>query len=362
MNSQISRAGEPIRVLVLGSGQMGTGIARLVLAKHGLELVGMCAKRPQRAGVNVGRAIGLERDLDLRISIDLTGSIDLQRPHVAIQATCSKLSEAIADITTLLQHGVHVISIAEEMAYPACRAAAVADEIHRLAVANDVAVVGTGINPGFVLDLLVITLSGVCSEIRAIAAERINDLAPYGPTVLASQGVGLAPEAFYEGVEAGTVVGHYGFAESIHMIADALGWDIDHIDEARTPIVSGVRRATPFVTVEPGTVAGCLHTAIARRRGEPVITLRHPQQIQPQLEGVQTGDRIEIYGSPDVRLAGSPEIPGGEATCALAVNMIPRLLNAAPGLHSMADLPVPAALLGDARRRIRPRLAEHRHG
>jgi 4-hydroxy-tetrahydrodipicolinate reductase len=83
-----------------------------------------------------------------------------------------------------------------------------------------------------------------------------------------------------------------------------------------------------------------------------VITLIHPQQVHPHLEGVETGDAIEIEGTPKVRLAGSPEVPGGEATVALAVNMIPHVLNAAPGLHSMADLPVPAAILGDARRRV----------
>ena len=105
-----------------------------------------------------------------------------------------------------------------------------------------------------------------------------------------------------------------------------------------------------FVTVEPGHVAGCRHTAVAYRAGEPVITLIHPQQVHPHLEGVETGDTIEIAGTPTVRLAGSPEIPGGLATIALAVNMIPRVLSAPPGLHSMADLPVPAAILGDARR------------
>jgi 4-hydroxy-tetrahydrodipicolinate reductase len=289
-------------------------------------------------------------------------AIDLKEPHVAIQATCSKLSDAMEEITTLVQHGVHVVSIAEEMAYPAHRSPAMTDKINALAVANGVGVVGTGINPGFVLDLLVIALTGVCSDIRTITAERINDLSPYGPTVLTSQGVGLEPDAFYRGVDDGTVVGHYGFAESIYMIADALNWDIERIDEERTPIVSSVRRTTPFVTVEAGLVAGCLHKAIAYREGKPIITLRHPQQIHPQLEGVQTGDRIEISGTPDVRLAGSPEIPGGTATCALAVNMIPRLLNAAPGLYSMADLPVPSAIPGDARRCIRQRLAEHRYG
>ncbi len=337
---------------------MGSGIARLVLAKQGLELVAVFGKRAERAGMNVGRAIGLDRDLDLRVSDDLIAAINQAGPHLAIQATCSKLSEAMAEITALVKHGVHVVSIAEEMAYPAYRSPAIADEIHRLAVANGVGVVGTGVNPGFVFDLLVIALTGVCSDVRSITVERINDLSPYGPTVLTSQGVGLEPEAFYKGVDDGTVVGHYGFAESIHMIASALAWDIDSIDEDRTPIVSSVRRATPFVTVDAGMVAGCAHRAIAYCRGEPVMTFLHPQQLHPQLEGVQTGDRIEISGTPDVHLAGSPEIPGGTGTCALAVNMIPKLLNAAPGLYSMADLPVPSAILGDARHGIQKRFAE----
>lgn len=361
MKPRNAEIGDPVRVLVLGTGEMGSGIARLVLDKQGLELVGVIAKRTARAGIDVGRAIGLGRDIDLRVSTDVMATTDQVVPDIAIQATCSTLSEAIVDIVTLIKRGVHVVSIAEEMAYPAYRSPEMADEIHNLAVAHGVGVVGTGINPGFVLDLLVIALTGVCSDIRSISAERINDLSHYGPTVLARQGVGLEPDAFLKGLDDGTVVGHYGFAESIHMIADALGWNIDLIDEDRVPIVSRVRRATPFVTVEVGEVAGCLHKAIAYRQGEPVITLSHPQQIHPQLEAVRTGDRIDICGTPDIRIAGQPEIPGGPATCSLAVNMIPRLLNAEPGRYSAADLPVAAAVLGDARRHVQSRVGEHLH-
>ncbi len=340
---------DTIRVLVLGTGQMGSGIARLVLRKQGLALVGAYARRAERSGLDLGQAIGLGRDLDIPIGVDLHRVIQQGRPHVAIQATCSRLEDAAEEVSTLVRHGVHVISIAEEMAYPVCRSPAIAEEMRRLAVSHGVAVVGTGINPGFVLDLLVITLTGVCADIQAIHATRVNDLSAYGPSVLSSQGVGLTPEAFRQGVQDGTVVGHMGFLESLHMIARALGWELERIDERREPILARVRRETPFVKVEPGHTAGCLHTAVAYHAGRPVITLVHPQQVQPHLEGVETGDSIEITGTPDVRLAGSPEIPGGLGTMALAVNTIPRVLAAPPGLHSMADLPVPAAILGDAR-------------
>jgi 4-hydroxy-tetrahydrodipicolinate reductase len=208
------------------------------------------------------------------------------------------------------------------------------------------------VNPGFVLDLLVLVLTAVCSDVTSITATRTNDLSPYGPTVLAAQGVGLSPDAFRRGVEDGSVVGHFGFRESIAMIATVLGWEVERVEETRKPIVARVRRKTPSVTVEPGQVAGCEHTAVARVAGRAAITLIHPQQVHPQLEGVATGDRIEIDGTPPVCLSGSPEIPGGLATVALAVNAIPRMLAADPGLVSMADLPPPAAMLGDARQHL----------
>jgi 4-hydroxy-tetrahydrodipicolinate reductase len=342
-----------IRVLVLGTGQMGSGIARLVYEKQGLELVGAFAKRSTRAGMDVGQAIGLGRALNISVSTDLQSVIEQTRPHIAIQTTSSKIEDARSEIELLVRHGVHVISIAEEMAYPAYSAPDFTEDIHWLAVAHDVAVLGTGINPGFIMDLLVIALSGVCADIRTITAKRINDLSAYGPTVLSSQGVGLSPEAFHTGLENGTVTGHYGFTESIQMIASSVGWEIEQIEENREPIISRVRRETPYVTIEPGQVAGCLHTAKAYQGGRPVITLIHPQQIAPHLEGIKTGDSIEIKGTPDIHLAGSPEIPGGDATIALAVNMIPRVLNAEPGVHTMRDLPVPAALLTDVRSFVR---------
>ena len=346
---------DDVRVLVLGTGHMGSGIARLLLDKRGVALVGAFARRAERAGMDVGAAIGLGRDLGLPVGVDLAALIERARPDVAIQATCSRISDAMAELTTLVRHGVHVISIAEEMAYPACSSPAFADELHWLAVARGVTVLGTGVNPGFVLDLLVVTLSAVCADVESVTATRVNDLSPYGRTVLASQGVGLSPQAFAQGVKEGTVVGHVGFPESIHLIAAALGWDIERIAQTREPIVATVRRVTPVVSVEPGQVAGCHHSAVAYRDGKPVIILIHPQQVHPHLEGVQTGDRIEIRGTPPVCFSGSPEIPGGQATVALAVNMVPRVMNAPPGLHSMLDLPVPAALLGDARRLVRER-------
>ncbi|KPK37845.1 MAG: hypothetical protein AMJ69_10165 [Gammaproteobacteria bacterium SG8_47] len=338
-----------MRVLILGTGQMGSGIARLVVRRPGLELVGAYGRRAQRAGMDVGPAIGLNQHLGIVLSSNLDAAIERARPDIAIQATCSTLDDALPEITSLVRHGVAVISIAEEMVYPAATSPAQAKQLHSLAIEHGVAVLGAGINPGFVLDLLIIALTGVCTEIESITATRTNDLSPFGSSVLTAQGVGLTPEAFRLALAQGGVVGHYGFAQSIHMIARAVGWDIERIEETREPIVARVRRETPFTTVEPGQVAGCHQKAVAYRNGKPVITLIHPQQVHPEVEGVMTGDRIHVRGAPEIVLTTTPEIAGGEGTIALAVNMIPRVLNAPPGSHTMIDLPVPAAVLADAR-------------
>ncbi len=346
---------DKLKAAVLGTGRMGSGIVRLLRQKQGVELVGVFGRRADRSGVDVGDAIGHAMKIGIKISNDLPGLLSSTKPNVVIQATCSKVEQAADEIKTAVQSGANVITIAEEMAYPSYQAPRAAEEIHEMALENKVTVVGTGINPGFVLDLLVISLTGVCFSVESITARRINDLSPYGPSVLKTQGVGITPEAFKKGVEDGSVVGHFGFPESISMIARALGWKIDKIEQTRHPIISKVPRETGFVKIEPGMTAGCAHTARGYMDGKPVIHLIHPQQVHPHLEGVQTGDCIEIKGEPDIKFSSDPEIPGGIGTIALAVNMIPLVVTSSPGLKTMADLPVPAAIMGDVRQLIADR-------
>jgi len=344
-----------LKVAVLGTGQMGSGIVRLLVQKTGVELVGVYGRRADRAGVDVGEAIGLDEKMGVALTADLSGMLLSAKPDVVIQATCSRVEQAADEIKIAVRGGANVISIAEEMAYPSYEAPGLSKEIHKLAVENEVTVVGTGINPGFVLDLLVITLTGVCYSVESITAKRINDLSPYGPSVLKTQGVGITPEAFRKGVADGSVVGHFGFPESISMIAKVLGWKIDRIEQTRDPIISKVHRETEFVKIEPGLTAGCTHTAKGYMDGKPVIHLIHPQQVHPHLEDVQTGDYIDIKGEPNVNFSSGPEIPGGIGTIALAVNMIPQAVTSLPGLKTMADLPAPAAIMGDVRQLIADR-------
>lgn len=326
---------------------MGGGMARVLASRDGVKITGAIS-RTTMVGEDLGEGLGL-KPLGVTVSNDAGATLAEARPDLTVIATSSFISDVAEQIYAAVDFGSNVISIAEEMAYPAASSPEVAGEMDRRAKERGVSILGTGINPGFILDALIIALTGACTEVKSIRAERVNDLSPFGPTVMRTQGVGTTPEEFEAGLEDGTVVGHVGFNESMHLIASALGWHLDRVEQTRTPIVAGETREGQSITVPAGRVAGCHHSARGYVGGEEVITLEHPQQVNPGAARVETGDYIEISGTPGLSLAIQPEIPGGVGTIALAVNMVAPLVAASPGLKTMADLPLPRALLGNVR-------------
>lgn len=163
------------------------------------------------------------------------------------------------------------------------------------------------------------------------------------------QGVGITVDEFMHGVETNTLAGHVGFSESVNMIADAIGVKLDTFEQQMAPIVTSVDRRSKYGEALKGNVAGVNMTGQGIIKGEVFIDMKHPQQIEPELEGTHTGDYITIKGTPEVNMAITPEIDGGIGTIAMCVNMIPHVLNSKPGLKTMIDLPVPRAILGDMR-------------
>jgi len=337
-----------IRVLQWGLGAMGSGMARLLLEKSGLTIVAAVDGRPDYVGKDLGTILGVGRELGVTVTNKPEDVLKKEDVDIAVLATTSWTKEQMPTLRQVISAGINCVTIAEEMSEPGAQNPELAKEIDDLAKKNGVSVLGTGVNPGFVLDLLVVTLTGGCHSVERIEASRVNDLSPYGPTVMKTQGVGITPEAFKAGVADGTIVGHVGFPESIHMISEALGLGVNRIEQSREPIISKVYRETPHVKVEPGMVAGCAHIGIGYRGDKEVIRLVHPQQIHPHLENQDTGDYINIYGKPEIHMAIKPEVSGGIATMGIAVNMIPHVVAATPGLKRMIDLPAPAALMGES--------------
>jgi len=343
-----------VRVALWGFGAMGGGVAEALLQKRGVEITGVCDLHPARAGRSIFALLDIPRGdhADVIVSDDIDAALPDGGADVCIVATDSFTKDVFPKLMRVLQKHVNVICTAEEMSFPAAKEPELAEKLDRAARDNGVTVLGTGINPGLMMDLLAICLTGCMTDVKKVTCKRVNSLSPFGPAVMREQGVGLSEAEFEKGVQNGTLAGHVGFAESVGMIARALGWEIEHFEQQIQPIVTEVGRRSPYGFAAKGHVAGVNMTGQGSRDGETLIDMIHPQQIEPEQGGVHTGDFITLEGSPPVHMAIQPEVDGGVGTIAMCVNMIPQVINARPGLKTMIDLPVPHAIMGDMRDQI----------
>lgn len=339
-----------VKVIIWGLGAMGKGMAEMLLKKKGVEIVGVVG-RGKILGTSMYDHLTVERGDRKDVIIGAFDEVITEKAaDVVLLCTDSFTRNAFDKIKFVLEKKINVVSSAEEMAYPKVTEPELTAEMDRIAKENGVTVLGTGINPGLMMDLLVIAFTGACEEVEYIKATRVNSLSPFGPAVMEEQGIGITVDEFNKGVTEGTLAGHVGFNESIGMIADAIGWKLsDKVKQTMEPIVSNVYRKSPYAEVQPGDVAGCAMKGFGYVDGELKIEMDHPQQIEPELEGTDTGDYIFIKGTPNINMSNKPEVPGGIGTIAMCVNMIPHVINARAGLKTMIDLPVPRAIMGDMR-------------
>ncbi len=347
-----------VRVVIWGFGAMGSGMARMILKKKGIDIVGVCDMHPDRVGKEMHELLGVERGgrAPVTVKARIEEVLTERCCDLALCATDSFTKAAFPRLKYCLEKKVNVISTAEEMSFPKAQDPELAAELDRIAKANGVSILGTGINPGLIMDLLVIVMTGCMIDVEHIEAKRVNSLSPFGPTVMHEQGVGFTLEAFNKAVADGTMAGHVGFQQSVAMIAEALGWKVDRFEQQMKPIVTTVDRRSAYGFAKAGDVAGVNMTGQGYVGGEPRIDMIHPQQIEPEMEGTHTGDYVTIKGTPPVNLANKPEVDGGLGTIAMCVNMIPQVINAEPGLKTMIDLPVPHAIMGDFRDQIKVEL------
>ena len=166
---------EPIRVLQWGLGAMGGGMARLMLEKSGLKLVAAVDGRPDYVGKDLGDVLGIGKTLGVTVTNKPETVLNKENVDIVVIATTSWTKDQMPDLRKIISAGINCISIAEEMSDPDAQCPELAKEIDELAKKHGVSVLGTGVNPGFVLDLLVVTLSGVCHSVERIEASRVND-------------------------------------------------------------------------------------------------------------------------------------------------------------------------------------------
>jgi hypothetical protein len=331
-----SRKG-PLRVLHFGLGPIGAAIVRQVAERRGFRIVGGVDIDPIKVGRDLGEIASLGRPMRMKVASDARKAIKAAKPDVVVLCTSSSLKRVLPQIETILKLRVPIVSTTEELAYPAGANIRYAREIHRMAQKAKVAVLGTGVNPGFTMDALPIMLTGVCERVEAIRVDRVQDARIRRLPFQQKIGSGLTREQFQKKVDDGSVR-HVGLAESISMIADALGWKLDRITDEIKPRIATETVASEFLAVDPGYVCGIVQDGIGFRHGDPVITLH----MEAYLGASESFDAIEITGSPALRMKIAGGVHGDVATASIAVNSIPKVVTAAPGLHTMRDLPLPS--------------------
>ncbi|MFQ5825807.1 MAG: dihydrodipicolinate reductase [Dehalococcoidia bacterium] len=308
-----------LRIVLVGLGEIGQAIGRAVLGL-GATIVGAVDPAPDKMGRDLGELLGQPAGA-VKVQPAIENVAANARGALAILATRSNLKDTFGQIKALSELGMSVLSTCEELSFPYASEPELAAEVDRLARQHGVAVLGTGINPGFLMDTLPLTLSAMCQEVRQISVRRVIDAARRRGSFQRKVGVGLSLPEFEKQIQGAQISGHVGLEQSIRLVASALGWHLDSVvAEAPTPVVSG------------DSIGGLRQQATGIRGGRPVIQL-----VFEAYAGAEDLDSIEIDGVPPIHTTIRPGVHGDLGTVAVVVNCIPRLLQSPPGLHTMAD-------------------------
>jgi 4-hydroxy-tetrahydrodipicolinate reductase len=326
---------ERLGVVFVGLGPIGQEAAALALKKSYLEVRGGVDIDPQKVGQDLGDLLGLGRRLGVNVTADLRRVLDEASPDVVVLCTGSYFLQVFGQLITIIEAGASVVSTCEELVYPWAGYPEQARQLDMLAQKHGVTVLGTGVNPGFVMDTMALFFSGICQQVRRVSAWRVVDAATRRRPLQEKVGAGLTPERFRASVEAGRVR-HVGLRESAYLVAAGLGWRLTDYRETIEPVIASEPVATEYVSVEPGQVAGVRQVGRGFRDGEPVVELT----LEMYVGAKNPRDVLTIDGVPPVEVEVAGGIHGDRATAAIVVNAIPRVAEAPPGLLTMKDLPL----------------------
>jgi hypothetical protein len=319
---------QPITVAQYGIGPIGAEIARLLLTKPWVRLVGAVDIDPNKIGKDLGEVIGLGRETGVLVTADPQG-----KPDVVCHSTGSRLRDVAAQLVSLLERGSHVVSTCEELSFPLDTE--IREQLQQAARAANVAVLGTGVNPGFVMDKLPLTITSVCQEVKSVEIIRIQNASTRREPLQRKVGAGMTSDEFRAAVASGKIK-HMGLRESLMMVGNGLGVDFESVsDEVIEPILADRTVTTQYLTVEPGQVAGVHQTIYGKGRINVSLELR----MYVGAEAV-AADRVIVRGVPDVEMVIKDGVHGDRATAAMVVNSIPRIVQARHGVLTMDDIPI----------------------
>lgn len=327
-----------LKVLQFGLGPIGVRAARLVAAKDSQRLVAAVDVDPAKVGKDVGDLDG-GRPIGVQVISDAAKALDRTQPDVVIHTTSSSFAAVYPQLEMIVSSGASVVSSTEELLFPALRNPELAAKLDKLAREKKVVVLGTGVNPGFVMDTLPLLMTAVCYNVKKLEIERRVDASTRRLPLQKKVGAGLTVEQFNE-LKARKGIGHVGLPESMALIAHGLGWPIERMEEELEPMIAPKDIRTEFLEVKKGQVAGIHNTGKVISNGAERISL----DLKMFVGAENPGDRVVLESEPPIecRLLGG--VAGDLATAAMLVNLAARVAELAktdPGLHLMTDIGLP---------------------
>ena len=327
-----------IKVIQFGLGPIGLESLKLAAEQSWLEILGGVDIDPAKAGKTLAELTGCAALGGANVFPSLGALFAaVGAPDVVLHTAGSSAAASLAQMKPALERGISVASTCEELIFPALKTPDLARDYDDLCRRTGARIAGTGVNPGFVMDILPICLTGVSREVTSIYVERVVNASTRRQPLQAKIGSGQNPDDFRAKFAAGKA-GHAGFQQSVALLAHAMGWRLDEIRETCEPVVATSRVVTKFFAVAAGQSLGIHQKCIGLVAGETRIKL----DLQMYLDASLPHDAIVVRGRPDLNLVLNGGVAGDDATVASLINIIPRLRASAPGVRLMTELPVPS--------------------
>ncbi len=325
----------PLRVALVGLGPIGIEVGKALAGRESMSLLGAADPAPEKSGKPLATLLdGAFPGVVIRPSAATLYSetaASRGKSDVVLLCTGSRLHAVLPQIEEAIAAGFHIVSTCEELSYPELRHAPMARQIDRKAKEKGVAVLGTGVNPGLVMDRLVLAAASACVKVETVKVTRVVDAAKRRGPLRAKVGAGLTREEFTAGV-ASRRLGHVGLSESAAIIALGLGLPIHEITETIEPVIA----RTETDGVPPGRVLGLHQIALVQAGDEVKVCLDLTMAVGAEAPA----DRIDVEGDPPVHLTVAGGFHGDRATVGTVVNAVPFIVAGPPGLRNVVTLPL----------------------
>ena len=328
-----------LKTVLAGMGPLGCSMVRYFAGRKSVALVGAVDSDPEKAGLSAGELSGAEDFNNIIVEGDMRSALERLKPEAVILATVSSLEKLIPQVELAASFKASIVSTCEELSFPWRTQPEYARKIDGIAKKHGITVLGTGVNPGFLMDYLPSVMTGICREVKSVRVFRVQDASSRRVSFRKKIGAGLSLREF-EALKEKGVLRHVGLAESAHMLAEGAGWVLDRVDETIEPVIAGSDIRLGDETIIRGAALGVQQKASGYMAGNEVITFLFRAAVGEN----DPHDRIEINGLPSFISTIPGGINGDIATCAVTVNAIKSAVSAPAGLRTMIDVPVVTCL------------------